>query len=290
MKLIFGCGYLGSRVAHCWLQTGEPVRAVTRSTDKASALSAQGIQAVVADIRDRESLRSEIFADVETILFAVGFDRRGGTIHDVYVQGLANVLAGSPSSIKQIIYISTTGVYGRGAGETVDEQTAAHPERDGGKASLAAEELLRGSEWRERSLVLRLAGIYGPDRIPRAQDILDGKPITAQGTSWLNLIHVDDAAQIVLEASRRGITGEVFNVADGAPVERRDFYGELARLLQRPAPQFIEPSAEELAATRGGDKRVSNDKLVNHLQPKFIYPSYREGLASVVSTLRKPPE
>ncbi len=269
-KLIFGCGYLGSRVASRWKAGGEEVRIVSRSADKG----------IVADICDRKTLRPEIFAGVDTVLFSVGFDRRGATIHDIYVQGLANVLDASPPSLKQVIYISTTGVYGRGTGEWIDEQSPTQPERDGGKASLAAEELLRGSEWRARTTILRLAGIYGPDRIPRVQDIREGKPITAHGASWLNLIHVDDAAAIVVEYARRKIVGETFNVSDGHPVERRDFYREVARLTHAPQPMFVEPALEESAATRGGDKRISNAHLMNALEPDFQFPTYRDGLAA----------
>jgi nucleoside-diphosphate-sugar epimerase len=272
-KLILGCGYLGSRVANRWNDAEESVRVVSRSAERG----------VVADIRDRATLRPELFNDVTTVLFSVGFDRRGGTIHDVYVQGLANVLHACPPSVKQIIYISTTGVYGRGTGEWIDEQSPTQPEREGGKASLAAEELMRSSEWWERSTILRLAGIYGPDRIPRVQDIREGKPITAHEASWLNLIHVDDAAAIIVECARRKIVAETFNVSDGHPIERRDFYREVARLANAPPPTFVEPSPEEAALTRGGDKRISNLHLLEVIRPNFLYPTYREGLTAILS-------
>ena len=101
------------------------------------------------------------------VLFAVGFDRAaGGSIDEVYAGGVQNVLAALPSDVGRVIYISTTGVYGNAGGEWVDEDTPPDPQRDGGRASLAAEQVLAASPFASRGVVLRLAGIYGPGRIP----------------------------------------------------------------------------------------------------------------------------
>lgn len=280
--LIFGCGYLGSRVAMRWQAAGGNARFVTRSAQLARASWFAGsLWGYVADITDRSTLVPQIFEDVTTILFSVGFDRSGGSIFDVYVQGLANVLDACPPSVRQVIYISTTGVYGQQSAH-LDEQSPTQPDRPGSQASLAAENLLSESSWRDRSLVLRLGGIYGPHRIPRMKDILEGNPIAVKSPSWLNLVHVDDAADIVAACIRRELTGELLNVCDGQPVDRRDFYRELATLLRKPEPKFVEPSAAEAAELRGSDKRISNQRLRNVLSPAFRFPTYRDGLREIV--------
>ena len=51
------------------------------------------------------------------------------------------MLAALPSQVGRFIYISTTGVYGSAGGGWVDETTPTDPQRDGGKASLAAEKI-----------------------------------------------------------------------------------------------------------------------------------------------------
>ena len=58
---------------------------------------------------------------------------------DVYAGGIRNVLDALPRDTGRFIYISTTGVYGPAGGEWVDEETPPDPQRDGGRASLAAE-------------------------------------------------------------------------------------------------------------------------------------------------------
>src|SRR5688572_18566798 len=180
-KLLFGCGYLGGLVARLWRGAGHEVHVVTRSAAKAATLAQEGIRPLVADITDAGSLRRcDWPAEIDSVLFAVGYDRGSGSpIEAVYAQGLANVLVALPPHVGRFIYISTTGVYGNAAGDWVDEQTPCWPERAGGRASLAAEQALKEHPPGERSLILRLAGIYGPGRIPRADPLLAGNPIDA---------------------------------------------------------------------------------------------------------------
>ncbi len=281
-KLIVGCGYLGERVLELWRAQGERVYAVTRSQSRAAEWAVNGIAPLVIDI----SKPIEIAAptDIDTVLFAVGFDRTAGpSIHEVYVNGLSRVLAWLPPTLRRFIYISSTGVYGSFDGEWIDESAPCEPQREGGKACLAAEKLLAESPFADRSVVLRLAGIYGPGRIPRAKDLLEGKPLEAVSSGYLNLIHVADAARIVLLAELKP-TSRCLLVSDGQPVVRSEYYAELARLLNAPAPQFATAANDPPIAKRGAaDKRISNARMLRELAPEFLFPDYRAGLADAVA-------
>ena len=282
-KLIFGCGYLGLRVARLWRAAGQTVFALTRSKNRAADLAAGGIQPLVGDLLGEAEI--QVPQGVSTVLFAVGYDRSTeASIHDVYVQGLAQVIRCLPESVERLIYISSTGVYGQVAGDEVDEQSPCAPVRAGGKACLAAEQLLQSSRFASKAIILRLAGIYGPGRIPRSADLLAGRPIDAPERGWLNLIHVDDAARIVLLAEERAVPPRTYVISDGHPVQRDDYYGELAGLLHSPPPQFIPPPSDSPAAARAAsDKRVNPRKMLAELQPTLLYPDYRAGLTAIVS-------
>ncbi len=183
----------------------------------------------------------------------------------------------SPRPQPRWIYISTTGVYASNRDRAADESAVCQPQRPGGKASLQAEHLLVESG--VSGWILRMAGLYGPDRIPRAADLTQAKPLAAFPDSLLNLIHIDDAARIVVQAADTPPRGcEILNVSDGHPVRRRDFYLEAARLLNAPPPTFQPP--ENAADARGGmdGKEIINQRLVQRLAPELRYPSYREGL------------
>jgi nucleoside-diphosphate-sugar epimerase len=285
-KLIFGCGYLGERVLRRWRAAGEKVYAVTRSADRAAQWQREGIAPLVLDIT--QDLHEAAPNDVDTVLFAVGFDPKAGrSIREVYVEGLTSALAWLPPNVQRFIYISSTGVYGSFAGEWIDEASPCEPVREGGKACLEAERLLAASPFGDRSIVLRLAGIYGPGRIPRASDLIAGKPIDAELDGYLNLIHVEDAARIVLLADQNRATSPCLLVSDGHPVRRREYYEELAHLLGAPPPRFT-PPAETSPPRRGAaDKRIRNERLMKELQPQFRFPDYRAGLADAVADWRK---
>ncbi len=282
-KLIFGCGYLGSRVSALWKAQGHDVFVVTRSGERARQFAADGYRPVVADVLRPESLAGLPCA--ETVLFAVGYDRSSGaSIYDVYVAGLRDVLASLGDHVRRFIYISSTGVYGQANGETVDETSPTRPRRDGGRASLAAEQTLARDLLGERAVVLRLAGIYGPGRIPLAAKIRAGEPIPAPAAGSLNLIHVADAARVVLAAEEIADPPRTYNVSDGHPAVRREYYKELARLLDAPPPTFEEPAADSPVAARAGvDKRVDNRRMIAELGVQLEYPTYRDGLAAIVA-------
>ncbi len=282
-KLIFGCGYLGSRVAQAWLDGGQEVSALTRSKQRASELRTRGVRPIVGDVTS--SLDLSGCDEIDTILFAVGFDRTvGNAIHDVYVEGLRRTLDRLPTLPRRFIYISSTGVFAQNDGQWVNEQSVCQPGRDGGKACLAAERILRQSALSERTIILRLAGIYGPDRLPKLRDIVAGNPISASPTGYLNLIHVDDAVQIILAAEQPSVTPELLLASDGQPVLRGTFYRELARVTNSPEPRFEDPMAESSTAHRAStDKRIDNSKLRDRLRFTYRYPSYVEGLTSIAT-------
>ena len=130
-KLIFGCGYLGRRVAERWLAAGETVYAVTRSESHAAEIAGQGLRPIVADVMQPQTLADLPVA--ETVLYSIGFDRTAGrSIRDVYVGGLAAALEALPAATGRIVYVSSTGVYGQTTGESVDENSPCDPTRDDG--------------------------------------------------------------------------------------------------------------------------------------------------------------
>ena len=286
-KLIFGCGYLGCRVAERWQQQGADVTVVTRSAERAESYQHHGYQTLVADVTKPDTLAN--LPSAETVLFAVGYDRSADpSINEVYADGVQNVLRALPQDTGSFIYISTTGVYGSADGQWVDERTSPAPKREGGRASLAAEQHLAAHNLGDRSAVLRLAGIYGPGRIPYLDKLRHGEPIAAPSAGWLNLIHVDDAARIVTAtddwlATTSDSGPHLFCVSDGQPVVRGNYYREVARLIDAPPPTFTDPDPDSAAALRAGvSRRISNEKLIQSLNVKLQFPNYASGLAAIL--------
>jgi nucleoside-diphosphate-sugar epimerase len=286
-KLIVGCGYLGERVAGKWREAGKAVVVMTRSANRADMFRQQGYDAIVADVTRPETLKNLPVA--KSVLFAVGFDRAtSDSIETVYAGGMRNLLAALPAETGRLIYISTTGVYGPADGSWVDEVTTPNPQRDGGRASLAAEQVLAGDRLGQHSIALRLAGIYGPGRVPFIRELRADEPIAAPASGWLNLIHVDDAVEVVIAACELEPFSNgprVYCVSDGQPVQRGEFYSEVARQIGAQPPRFVEPDASSPRSARAeANRRISNARMLADLRVMLTYPDYRAGLTEAVET------
>ncbi len=131
--LVIGCGYLGRRVADRRRAAGATVFATTRSPHRADTFHRLGLEPVLCDVLDPDSLRAlPAGADV---VYCVGYDRTAGkTMRNVYVDGLetAALNALDAADHGRFIYVSSTGVYGQSRGEEVDETAATNPAGESG--------------------------------------------------------------------------------------------------------------------------------------------------------------
>ena len=238
-KLIVGCGYLGRRVAQQWLAAGESVVGVVARDEHAAELQRLGVRPLVADVTRPATLAQ--LPPAETVLYAVGYDPRGGrTRREVYLEGLRNTLAALPSTPERVIFISSTGVYGQNDGSWVDEDSPCRPRHEAGRALLAAERLLQRHPLGSRGIVLRLTAIYGPGRLSRPSACLAGVKQFVPADMVVNLIHVDDAAAVVIAAESRAPLPRTYFVADGQPVPVREYITYFYELLGLAPPQFTD--------------------------------------------------
>jgi nucleoside-diphosphate-sugar epimerase len=275
VKLVVGCGYLGLRVARLWRNAGARVYPVTRSAERARSLAAEGLDPIIGDVTAPAALPD--LPAIDTLFWAVGFDRASGASYrDVHVAGLGRVLDAIPGA-PRVVFASSTGVWGTEDGSVVDETTPAHPTREAGRVLLEAEAMLH-TRTGDRGTALRFAGLYGPDRLPRLDDLKAGRPIAADPDSWLNLIHVDDAARIVVAVAAAPHARRLYVVSDGHPVRRRDWYAHLAARTGSPPPTF-DTAAER---TRGADKRVDPSLLFRDIPLTLAYPDSFRGIDAIV--------
>jgi nucleoside-diphosphate-sugar epimerase len=271
--LIIGCGYLGRRVAAIWRSHGFDVAALTRSTANAEALQQFGLETFIGDVMQPSTLDALPAANV--VMYSVGYDRRAThTKRSVYIDGLENVLRHLASRVGRFLYVSSTSVYGQDAGEWVNEESRCAPRTEDGRICLAAEESVR--RFFSPTIVLRFSGIYGPGRLlRRMESIRNGEPIEGNPDAFLNLIHVEDGARILVEVATRVRRGTTYLVTDDKPIRRREYYSLLAQKFGGPEPVFV-------TETNGAghlNKRCSNARLREELGDVFKYPTIEAGLA-----------
>ena len=275
-RLIVGCGYLGQRVARRWLDAKDIVYATTRSVDRAALLSREGLRPIIGDVTAAPEEQAALpdLPEVDTVLWCIGFDRTAkASYRDVHVGGLQRLLDRLPGQ-PRVLFASSTGVWGEVLGATVDESTPPCPSREAGRILVEAEATLGSHVHHGPGVVLRFAGLYGPDRLPRLADLKAAKPLSVDPESWLNLIHIEDAARAVCALANLTQPRRLYVVSDGAPIRRRDWYTRLAHLTGSPLPVW-EPATSD---SRGGDKRIDSQRLWADLH---CHPAHPDALKAV---------
>jgi len=287
---ILGCGYVGLELAR-QLQDEYEVVGVRRSAGGMAAVEATGAAAVRADVTDAEDLAQ--VPDADALVFAASSGGRGAdAAREVYVNGLRTVVEAfgeRDDPPDQLIYTSSTGVYGDHGGGRVDETTPLDPTTEKTRVLTEAERVAReeAAEYDIDGRVARFAGLYGPDRY-RLERYLEG-PVTA---GYLNMVHRDDAAGAVgfmLES----VSEDLLLVVDDEPVDKHAFADWLADecgVEQPPkrskAERLDDPGLSAAARRRIlTSKRCSNERL-RDLGYEFRYPTFREGYRAAVDAYR----
>lgn len=289
--LIVGCGYVGTALGAELSRQGHSVWGVQRSGATAADLNQAGIIPVIADITKAETL-TKLPRQIDWLVNCVSVGKGGAEQYRrVYVEGMRNLLNWlEPGWKGRLVYTSSTGVYGQNDGSIVTESSATEPDSDTGRELLAAEELLlSGVKGRRFSAaVLRLAGIYGPERGYWLRQFLAGHvSLEGAGQRVLNMVHRDDVVGAILAVLMADKPGTIYNVVDNEPVTQFEMFEWLATRLRRHLP--LETSAPTLAMRKrvATNKRVSNERLRRELNYAFRYPTFREGYEVELNRLQK---
>jgi len=283
--LIVGCGYIGLPLGAELARQGHDVFGLRRSLTAAADLKAVGINPLAADITQRSTLDS----------LPAGFDwvvncaaSGGGDLADyqqIYVEGNRNLLQWlSLSPVKKFVYTGSTSVYGQNDGSLVTEDSPTTPMAETSVVLLEAENLLlAGAAKKFPAVILRLAGIYGPNRGHSFKQFLRGEArIEGDGSRYLNMIHRTDAVHAVIAALERGNPGRIYNVVDDEPVQQIAFFRWVAAELEKPLPATVPADATAWRRRGVTNKRISNARFKGELGFQYQFPDFRAGYAPEV--------
>lgn len=287
--LIVGPGYVGSALAIELAGQGHEVSALSRSGALPERLRGLGIEGLSADITIPSQLAG-LPRGWDWVVSCVS-SKRGGTAEDyqqVYLQGTRNLVDWlSPESPRRFVFISSTSVYGQIGGEGVKESSETEPASETSRVLVETERFL-GQAARQGfpALIVRAAGIYGPDRAYLLQKYLSNEArIRGKGDRIINMIHRDDLVGIILAVLKNGRPGEIYNAVDDEPVAEIHFFRWLSETLGKWMPGFA--SEEENAGRKRGvtNKKVQNRKIKMELGYQFKYPNFRQGYTAEIQRL-----
>jgi nucleoside-diphosphate-sugar epimerase len=288
--LIVGCGYVGAPLGEALVSEGHEVFGLRRRPDAAPELTAAGIRPLAGDVCDPASLAA-LPGGFDWVVNTVASSQGGADDYRrVYLEGTRNLIDWlSPSPPKKFVYTSSTGVYGQTDGSAVKESHPTEPLTETGRILVATEQLLFEAA-RSRgfpAVVLRVAGIYGPDRGHYLKQYLKGEAvIPGRGERFLNMIHLDDLVGAIVVALRSGRPGEAYNVVDNEPIALVHFYRWLSESLGKWMPPFVDETPPAEQRKRGiTQKKVQNRRLTMELGYRLKYPTFRQGYTAEIQRL-----
>lgn len=280
---IIGCGYLGRRVGGHYLAAGEPVQGLVRTASSAGRLQALGFGAFALDL-DRDLPQRLQWPTSDRLFYFAPPSAAGST--DARLERFLHNWPNAAGTVRRVVYVSTSGVYGDCGGDWVDESRPVAPRADRARRRWDAEQ--RWRQWCRRQgcelVVLRVAGIYGPGRLP-LERLRKGLPLVrAQEAPFTNRIHIDDLVATCIAAMQRAVDGQVFNASDGHPSTMIDYFNQVADIAGLPRPPQISLAEGERQLSPGmlsylrESRRLSNRKLRRELGVALRYPDLKSGL------------
>lgn len=285
--VIVGCGYVGQRLASKKLAAGSAILAVAKTAETRLKLEALGLGLLPVDLDDAPPAPQAAFSQAD--IFYLAPPPAAGLSDSRMSRFLAMLDPERPP--RRVVLVSTTAVYGSSDGKWIDESEPAQPGSDRGLRRLDAENQLRnwcdkhGCEW----VVLRVAGIYGPGRLP-LERLRQAMPmVTEENAPWTNRIHVDDLVTTLSAAMRNDCAGQIFNVSDGEPGNMRQYFDQIADQagLSRAPEISMAEAREQLSAGMlsylSESRRIDSRKMREQLGVELQYPDLTSGLAQALT-------
>lgn len=263
-----GCGWLGQQVAQLAHPTYHVLgtsRLTEKSAEKAATLAAAGITPMRFSLGQSATALAAAAAG-STVILNIPPGARKGPLDPAYLpQMLALIETFAAHPTTQLLFLSTTSVYGNQPG-VVTEKTPTAPVTASGKAHVAIEQhLLRC--YPERACVVRLAGLVGPGRHPARY--LAGRSLE-EGEQVVNLVHSADICQALLTLIRQPRPGQTLHLCSLRHPKRGYYYPYCAEQMGLEAPHFAPGFEQQAPAGKQIDARASWTML--GIEPRYADP------------------
>jgi nucleoside-diphosphate-sugar epimerase len=248
--LVLGAGYVGAALAERALVAGTDVVLADNwyatRREQLAELEERGAKVETADIRNREQVDRLLAEGPERIFLLAAqasrplSEREPDYTEETNVTGARRVAeAVAARGGPMLVYGSSLHVYGPGLTGDVDANRPYGPQSDLAHLSKVYAELCLGLHARRSGFdlaVLRLGIVYGPSPVeherPESQTVVDRfrrlaeagaeLPLDDGGKATIGVVHVEDAARILLESDPGvvNVAAETVTVADVARMAR----------------------------------------------------------------------
>jgi len=258
---ILGCGWLGLPLANRLMVEGYTVRGSTTTVSKLPLLLQRGIDAyhLLLNPEPMDDLVPLLQADTIVVNIPPKAGKLGDDFHPQQIRHLMEAIR--QSTVKQVIYVSSTSVYPEKS-VVADENAVLSPEQSAVPALVRAEAFMQELDPERAVTILRCGGLMGYDRRP-------GKYVARRtvdsGAVPVNYLHRDDAVGILLALIKQQQAG-VFNAVAPEHPNREAVYRKNCADHGYELPVFVQPQ-EPVPY-----KVVSAARLTRVIDYHFQYP------------------
>ena len=281
------------------LKRGYDVSVLSRNPSALAKLKDQGVKGILGNLLEPEAFIPSLTPHdvVVSIAMPLEFGRMSGKRFKMVTERTTKFTKSALEIGRKLEcpIIFTLGTsYRTGPREIADETWPI--ERFGlTLAGVEAERLISEAGAEGHPIVQMIPGqIYGPGGmfLEMYKMLKSGKfGVVGKGENRIPRIHVEDCAKAYALAIDKLPINESFIIADDTPVTMREFMEYMAscvglskiRTIPRLMARLV--MGKLLLETMGIDCVVSNAKLKQTLGWELKYPSYREGLPSVIETI-----
>lgn len=248
------CGFVGSHLVDTLVSKGCSVRATDlKNVSRKNITSLEEVEFIPADLTKPKEV-PQLLDGITKIFHPAGifnFSAPKKLLFKVNIEGTTNLLSAALSEdISHFVNWSTAMVYGTLKYSPANEVHPIQPE-DPYSESKWIQEQITLSYFEENGLpvsIIRPTAIYGPRSLYGTSKailaLVNGKlwGIPGDGKTIQHHVNVEDVAKAAFFVSnKKNTVGEVFNVADNAPISIEDSFKIVTALINKKAPRFHIP-------------------------------------------------
>lgn len=258
---IIGCGWLGLPLAKTCIEAGFLINGTTTNDEKMGLLKKEGIEAfkicltkdvILGDI-------SLFLQDVKTIIINVPPKLRGTNKENFVAKMQLLHKEIKKSAIKNVIFVSSTAVYGDIDGN-VTEQTIPNPSTESGKQLVESENIFK-KDSTLITTIIRFGGLISEDRHPVT--MLSKREGLENGNMPVNLIHRNDCIRIIIAVIKNEWWGQVINGVYPNHPSKSNYYSAEANKRCIKAPDYKPDTSNK-------GKIICSDYLLNVKKFQFL--------------------
>jgi nucleoside-diphosphate-sugar epimerase len=279
IAVIGATGVLGRQVLPRLVEHGHDVRAIVRKPAEVKRLQRMGIDAMLGDILDPDSLGPatldcEAAMHLATAIPKPGQPQDWSTNDRIRREGTQNFVdACQKNDVRRYVQQSITLLYGDHGAQIIDEETDFQPDPIT-QSAMDMETIVRATrfEW----CILRGGLLYGPgsgrEDEWRHAALAGTLQLPKDGSNLISLVHAVDMARALVLAVERAQAQSTYNVVDDLPVNYRTLF------------QYIASQVDGAKPRSGGKVYLpslgcSNARIKVELGWEPLYATYRSGFA-----------